>query len=75
MLVASFFSLIIPSLEIAKGIFMRQWIAAMVVTTGVLLGAVFVGLLNEVVPHEHFMQGREGPGVAEGDAFGYTSLP
>jgi ZIP family zinc transporter len=65
MLAASFFSLIIPGLESAKGIFTYQWIAAIVVTTGVLLGAAFVGLLNEVVPHEHFMQGREGPGAAD----------
>jgi ZIP family zinc transporter len=65
MLAASFFSLIIPGLDIAKSIFTHQWIAAIVVTAGVLLGAAFVGLLNEVVPHEHFMQGREGPGVAE----------
>ena len=61
MLAASFFSLIIPGLEIAKGIFAHQWAAALVVTAGVLLGAVFVGLLNEIVPHEHFIQGREGP--------------
>jgi ZIP family zinc transporter len=65
MLAASFFSLIVPGLEIAKGIFRHQGIAAIVVTAGVLLGAAFVGLLNEVVPHEHFMQGREGPGVPE----------
>jgi zinc transporter, ZIP family len=61
MLAASFFSLIIPGLEIAKGIFAHQWAAALVVTAGVLLGAVFVGLLNEIIPHEHFIQGREGP--------------
>lgn len=65
MLAASFFSLIIPGLDIAKTIFSQQWMAAVVVTTGVLLGAGFVGLLNEVVPHEHFSQGREGPDAAE----------
>jgi zinc transporter, ZIP family len=37
------------------------------VTRGVLLGGLFVGSLNEVVPHEHFAQGREGPGGAEID--------
>ena len=36
-------------------------------TGGVLLGGLFVGFLNEVVPHEHFAQGREGPLVAEID--------
>ena len=65
MLAASFFSLIIPGFEVAKTIFAQHWIAALVVTAGVLLGATFVGLLNEIVPHEHFMQGREGPELAE----------
>ncbi len=36
---ASFFSLNIPGLESAKGIFAYQWIAAIAVTTGVLIGA------------------------------------
>ena len=35
MLAASFFSLIIPGLDIAKVIFAQQWIAACVVTAGV----------------------------------------
>lgn len=61
MLAASFFSLIIPGLEAAKAVFGQQWIAALVVTAGVLLGAAFVGGLNRIVPHEHFVQGREGP--------------
>ena len=65
MLAASFFSLIIPGLEAAKVIFLHQWIAALVATAGVLLGAAFVGLLNEVVPHEHFEQGKEGPDLGE----------
>ena len=65
MLAASFFSLIIPGLEIAKSIFAYQWVAATAVTVGVLLGAAFVAVLNEVIPHEHFMQGREGPGMPE----------
>jgi zinc transporter, ZIP family len=65
MLAASFLSLIIPGFGVAKAIFTQQWIAAFVVTLGLLLGAAFVGLLNEIVPHEHFMQGREGPARAE----------
>jgi ZIP family zinc transporter len=65
MLAASFFSLIIPGLDAAKSIFAHQWVAALVVTAGMLLGAAFVGSLNEIVPHEHFMQGREGPEAAE----------
>jgi ZIP family zinc transporter len=65
MLAASFFSLIIPGMEIARGIFVHQWIVALVVTTGVVLGSGFIGLLNEVVPHEHFAQGKEGPELWE----------
>jgi ZIP family zinc transporter len=65
MLAASFFSLIIPGLEIAKAIFGSQGIAAFVVTAGVLLGAGMIALLNEVIPHEHFIQGREGPGLEQ----------
>jgi ZIP family zinc transporter len=65
MLAASFFSLIIPGLEVAKSIFAHSAIAALVVTTGVMIGAGFVVALNEIIPHEHFMQGREGPQVAE----------
>ncbi|PWB58957.1 MAG: ZIP family metal transporter [Bradyrhizobiaceae bacterium] len=65
MLAASFFSLIIPGLASAQSIFAQQGLAALVVTTGVLLGAGFVGLLNEVIPHEHFEQGKEGPDVEQ----------
>jgi ZIP family zinc transporter len=65
MLAASFFSLIVPSLEIARRIFEHQSTVAVVVTAGVLFGSGFVGLLNEVVPHEHFEQGREGPRLRE----------
>jgi ZIP family zinc transporter len=64
MLAASFFSLIIPGLAVAREIFAYQWFAALVITVGVLLGAGFVGVLNETIPHEHFMQGREGPELA-----------
>jgi ZIP family zinc transporter len=65
MLAASFFSLIIPGHAAAQVIFGQQWIAALVMTLGVLLGAAFVGLLNEVVPHEHFEQGKEGPDIGD----------
>jgi zinc transporter, ZIP family len=61
MLAASFFSLIIPGLDAAKIIFTYQWLAAAVVTAGVLIGAGFIATVNELVPHEHFEQGREGP--------------
>ena len=65
MLAASFFSLIIPGMEAAREIFGSQWIVALVVSVGVLFGGSFVALLNELIPHEHFMQGREGPAPVE----------
>jgi ZIP family zinc transporter len=61
MLAASFFSLIIPGLEAAVADYGGRLVPAAVVVAGVLLGAGFVTVLNAVVPHEHFVQGREGP--------------
>jgi ZIP family zinc transporter len=65
MLAASFLSLIIPGLEWARLQFGAGIVAAGVVTAGVLAGGLFVHVLNEVVPHEHFLQGREGPKTEE----------
>jgi ZIP family zinc transporter len=61
MIAASFFSLIIPGLEIGQEIFGSRVGAASSVVVGILSGAGFVALLNEVLPHEHFAQGRQGP--------------
>ena len=43
MLAASFFSLTIPGLEVAKATFVNQWLPAIIIVGGVLLGAAFVG--------------------------------
>jgi ZIP family zinc transporter len=67
MLAAAFFSLILPGLETAVTLHTGRLVPALIVTGGVLLGGLFVGLLNEIVPHEHFAQGREGPLAAEID--------
>jgi ZIP family zinc transporter len=61
MLAASFLSLIIPGIEAARLIYGGTQIAALIAVAGVLLGAAFVALLNEWIPHEHFFQGRQGP--------------
>jgi ZIP family zinc transporter len=61
MLAAAFFSLIVPGLETAIAIHGGRQVPALIVTGGVLLGGLFMGFLNEVVPHQHFSQGREGP--------------
>jgi ZIP family zinc transporter len=61
MLSASFFSLIIPGIEAAETQFDSAPVSALIAVIGVGIGAVFVAGLNEWVPHEHFVQGRQGP--------------
>lgn len=61
MLAASFFSLILPGLELASTQFDHEAIASLVVIAGVLFGALAIWWLHEHVPHEHFVLGREGP--------------
>ncbi len=60
MLAASFFSLILPALEVAEAMHGSVREAATIAVLGVLLGAATIWLVNELVPHEHFFQGREG---------------
>lgn len=64
MLAASFFSLIIPSLDISTERYGDGAIPAAIAVAGILLGVISVALLNRYMPHEHFVQGREGPNVA-----------
>jgi ZIP family zinc transporter len=61
MLAASFFSLIIPSLEAAAGLYGQGLVPALIAVGGVVLGVIAVAALNELIPHEHFVAGREGP--------------
>lgn len=63
MLAASFFSLIIPGIEHGTAIYGTKTAAAGVAVAGIILGVGFVAILNEVLPHEHFAQGRQGPEV------------
>jgi zinc transporter, ZIP family len=67
MLAASFFSLILPALEGSTALYGAGFVPAASVTMGILLGGLVVGFMNEVVPHEHFLQGREGPEGSELD--------
>jgi ZIP family zinc transporter len=60
MLAASAFSLIVPGLEAAAADYGGKLPAALTVAAGILLGAVALWLINEHVPHEHFILGREG---------------
>jgi len=61
MLSASFFSLIIPSLDAATEQFGDGALPAAIAVIGILLGMAAVAVLNETLPHEHFKTGREGP--------------
>ena len=61
MLSASFFSLIVPGVEIAQMQFGSSIAAAAIASLGVALGVAFVAGLNEWIPHEHFLSGRQGP--------------
>lgn len=61
MLGATLFSLIVPALEVA-GRSGGELGAALVVSAGIVLGALGVWAVHEQVPHEHFMKGTEGLG-------------
>lgn len=63
MLAASAFSLIIPGLEAARnvGVFGGgNWAAGGVIGSAILLGGAVLMLMDRVLPHEHFIKGREG---------------
>jgi zinc transporter, ZIP family len=63
MLAASAFSLILPGLDIA-GESHGELAASLMVSAGIMLGAVTLWLVNAYVPHEHFILGREGGDAA-----------
>ncbi len=60
MISASFFSLIIPGIEAAEAHYGSIVAAAFVAAGGIALGAIAVALMNETLPHEHFVEGPEG---------------
>jgi ZIP family zinc transporter len=61
MLAASFFSLIVPAIAGARLIYGGSFIPALVAAFGVALGVIVIAAGNELIPHRHFFQGREGP--------------
>ncbi len=61
MLSACSFSLIIPALAAAKSQGAGSWGAGGIVGGGILLGALLLLVIDRLVPHEHFIKGREGP--------------
>jgi ZIP family zinc transporter len=64
MLSASFFSLIIPGIEAAEGLYGGRTAAAAIAVASIVLGVGTLALINEYVPHEHFVLGHEGPPTA-----------
>lgn len=61
MLSAAFFSLIIPSIEASARLYGDGVSPALIAAAGILLGALAIQSLERRIPHEHFVQGREGP--------------
>jgi ZIP family zinc transporter len=61
MLAASFFALLLPSMEFGEIQFGGAMAAVTVAVAGVLSGAGSLYLVHRYVPHEHFFMGREGP--------------
>jgi ZIP family zinc transporter len=63
MLAASAFSLVLPGIEAAKDTALgagNKWAAGGIVGLAILLGAAVLMAVERVVPHEHFIKGREG---------------
>ncbi len=56
MLAATSFSLILPAIGAAGG----GYIAAVTVSAGMFIGAIFLYLSDRYSPHEHFIKGPEG---------------
>ncbi|MBC7195385.1 MAG: ZIP family metal transporter [Caldisericia bacterium] len=52
MLAATFFSLLLPSLE--RG-------GILITIFGLISGAIFLSILDKITPHTHFIKGEEGP--------------
>lgn len=60
MLAASIFSLLIPGLTEGEAQGLRPGTSALVVSAGMLLGALILALIHQLTPHQHFFKGREG---------------
>jgi len=60
MLAASFFSLILPALDVAQAHGSTEVMAVSIVIGGILLGVAAIWFINENLPHEHFIMGPDG---------------
>lgn len=55
MLAASVFSLIIPAMDSAQQLGYGKTPAVLLTATGIMIGGLFVLVLNQLIPHEHFL--------------------
>ena len=60
MLAASAFSLVAPGITAAEAQGAGPWGAGLTVCAAILLGAAVLLLMDRLLPHEHFIKGREG---------------
>ena len=63
MLAATFFSLLLPALELAREETSGRVPAAIGVIIALAIGGLVIAMTHRVTPHEHFGRGREGPHV------------
>lgn len=61
MLAASFFSLLLPALQIGETYFENKSLIAGIVIFGLLSGVAVLFAIHKYAPHEHFLMGKEGP--------------
>lgn len=61
MLAATFFSLLLPALDRADLLTTNRFAAVSMVGAGLVLGAAGLYFVHRLVPHEHFLLGKEGP--------------
>jgi len=60
MLAASAFSLVVPGLAAADQLGHGPWAAGAIVGAAILLGALVLLTMDRLLPHEHFIKGKEG---------------
>ncbi|MBY6063563.1 ZIP family metal transporter [Pseudidiomarina sediminum] len=60
MLAASFFSLIIPGIDIATELYGDGPLPALIAVIGILMGGGAIAVMDRFTPHEHFVSGPEG---------------